>query len=139
MYWTIPPSTRKASVAARDLLSTVDTACRMCVRESWGIARKVSELGEEAVAQSLGIGVPTLQDIVTELLRPDVIRATNCRRPLLRTDVLSMEDLKPGMELMGTVRNVIDFGAFVDVGVHKMGWYISHRSVTAISSIRVRY
>ena len=86
-----------------------------------GLREKVSELGEEAVAQSLGIGVPTLQDIVTELLRPGRDPRDELPPPLLRTDVLSMEDLKPGMELMGTVRNVIDFGAFVDVGVHQDG------------------
>ena len=73
------------------------------------------------MAQSLGIGVPTLQDIVTELLRPGRDPRDELPPPLLRTDVLSMEDLKPGMELMGTVRNVIDFGAFVDVGVHQDG------------------
>lgn len=86
-----------------------------------GLREKVLELGEEAVAQSLGIGVPTLQDIVTELLRPGRDPRDELPPPLLRTDVLSMEDLKPGMELMGTVRNVIDFGAFVDVGVHQDG------------------
>ena len=86
-----------------------------------GLREKVAGIGEEIAAQKLGIGVPTLQDIVTELLRPGRDPRDELPPPLLRTDVLSMEDLKPGMELMGTVRNVIDFGAFVDIGVHQDG------------------
>lgn len=85
------------------------------------LKQKVEALGEESLAQKLGIGVPTLQDIVTELLRPGRDPRDELPPPLLRTDVLSMEDLKPGMELKGTVRNVIDFGAFVDIGVHQDG------------------
>src|SRR5699024_6140457 len=76
-----------------------------------GLRDKVAQAGEEALAKQLDTGVPTLRDIVTELLRPGRDPRDELPPPLLRTDVLSMEDLKPGMELMGTVRNVIDFGA----------------------------
>lgn len=92
-----------------------------------GLREKVAEIGEDAAAKRLDIGVPTLHDIVTELLRPGRDPRDELPPPLLRTDVLSMEDLKPGMELTGTVRNVIDFGAFVDIGVHQDGLvHISH-------------
>lgn len=85
------------------------------------LKNRVEKIGEESAAQKLGIGVPTLSDIVTELLRPGRDPRDELPAPMLRTDVLSMEDLKPGMELSGTVRNVIDFGAFVDIGVHQDG------------------
>ena len=62
-----------------------------------------------------------LKDIIAELLRPGRDMRDELPAPMLRTDVMSMEDLKPGMEMMGTVRNVIDFGAFVDIGVHQDG------------------
>ena len=65
--------------------------------------------------------MPTLQDIVKELLQPGRDPRDELPPPMLRTDVLDMKDLKPGMELQGTVRNVIDFGAFVDIGVHQDG------------------
>ena len=82
---------------------------------------KAKELGLTALAEQLGVGVPTLQDIIKELLRPGRDPRDELPPPLLRTDVLDLKDLKPGMELMGTVRNVIDFGAFVDIGVHQDG------------------
>ncbi|MBE6764802.1 MAG: RNA-binding transcriptional accessory protein [Ruminococcaceae bacterium] len=82
---------------------------------------RVAEIGEETAAEKLGIGVPTLNDIVTELMRPGRDPRDELPKPLLRTDVLDMNDLVPGMELDGTVRNVIDFGAFVDIGVHQDG------------------
>ncbi len=66
-------------------------------------------------------GVPTLRDIVGELVKPGRDPRDELPRPILRTDVLEMKDLKPGMELTGTVRNVIDFGVFVDIGVHQDG------------------
>ena len=78
-------------------------------------------MGLEKVAADVGVGVPTLQDIIAELLRPGRDMRDELPAPLLRTDVMSMEDLKPGMQLKGTVRNVIDFGAFVDIGVHQDG------------------
>lgn len=78
-------------------------------------------LGEEKVAEKLGIGVPTLKDIVKELIRPARDPRDELPPPMLRTDVMDMNDLKPGMELKGTVRNVTDFGAFIDIGVHQDG------------------
>ena len=77
--------------------------------------------GIENTAEKLGIGVPTLNDIIKELERPGRDPRDELPPPLLRSDIVSMEDLKPGMELTGTVRNVIDFGAFVDIGVHQDG------------------
>jgi protein Tex len=85
------------------------------------LKEKVTQIGEKATAEQLGIGVPTLNDMITELLRPGRDPRDELPAPMLRTDVLSMEDLKAGMELDGTVRNVIDFGAFVDIGVHQDG------------------
>lgn len=77
--------------------------------------------GVEEAAKRLEAGVPTLRDIVKELLLPGRDPRDELPPPLLRTDIMDMKDLKPGMELQGTVRNVIDFGAFVDVGVHQDG------------------
>ena len=77
-------------------------------------------LGED-VADTCGVGMPTLQDVVKELLKPGRDPRDELPAPILRTDVLEMKDLKPGMVLSGTVRNVIDFGVFVDIGVHQDG------------------
>jgi len=85
------------------------------------LPEKLAAFGEEATAARLGIGVPTLRDIAAELMKPGRDPRDELPPPLLRTDVLSMEDLSPGMELDGTVRNVADFGAFVDIGVHQDG------------------
>ena len=85
------------------------------------LPQKVRALGAEALAQQCGVGVPTLNDIVAELRKPGRDPRDELPKPILRTDVLSVADLKPGMELTGTVRNVIDFGAFVDIGVHQDG------------------
>ncbi len=82
---------------------------------------RIKELGEEKLASECGVGVPTLRDMVAELLKPGRDIRDALPPPLLRTDILDMNDLKPGMELMGTVRNVIDFGVFVDIGVHQDG------------------
>ncbi|MDD2569395.1 MAG: S1 RNA-binding domain-containing protein, partial [Clostridia bacterium] len=73
------------------------------------------------VAQSCGIGLPTLKDIITELQKPGRDLRDELPPPLLRTDIMDIKDLKAGTELTGTVRNVIDFGAFVDIGVHQDG------------------
>lgn len=81
----------------------------------------VKAKGEKALCDTLGIGAPTLHDIVSELCKPGRDVRDSLPKPLLRSDVMSLEDLKPGMELTGTVRNVIDFGAFVDLGVHQDG------------------
>ena len=73
------------------------------------------------LAEELGTGELTLRDIVSELEKPGRDPREDMPKPILRTDVLEMKDLKPGMILKGTVRNVIDFGAFVDIGVHQDG------------------
>ena len=82
---------------------------------------RVKAYGEEQAAEAIGVGVPTLRDIVSELLKPGRDVRDELPKPILRTDVLEMKDLKPGMVLTGTVRNVIDFGVFVDIGVHQDG------------------
>ncbi len=85
------------------------------------LPQRVKEAGEKTVADRIGVGLPTLRDIEAELLRPGRDMRDELPPPLLRTDVMKLEDLKPGMQLQGTVRNVIDFGAFVDIGVHQDG------------------
>ena len=75
----------------------------------------------EKAAQSCGVGEPTLRDIAKELAKPGRDPRDELPQPILRKDVLDMKDLKPGMVLTGTVRNVIDFGVFVDIGVHQDG------------------
>ena len=82
---------------------------------------RLAGCGEEQAAETCGVGVPTLRDIAAELLKPGRDPRDELPRPILRTDVMEMKDLKPGMELTGTVRNVIDFGVFVDIGVHQDG------------------
>ncbi|MDD6141880.1 MAG: Tex family protein [bacterium] len=82
---------------------------------------RADERGLKALAQQLNVGEPTLKDILRELLKPGRDPRDDLPKPILRTDVLDIKDLAPGMELMGTVRNVIDFGAFVDIGVHQDG------------------
>ena len=85
------------------------------------LPERVRACGEEKAAAAMGVGVPTLRDIVSELLKPGRDVRDELPKPILRTDVLEMKDIKPGMELTGTVRNVIDFGVFVDIGVHQDG------------------
>lgn len=85
------------------------------------LEKVVNKIGFEKLAQQLEIGVPTLKDIISELIKPGRDMRDELPKPLLRTDVLDMNDLVSGMELTGTVRNVIDFGAFVDIGVHQDG------------------
>ena len=86
-----------------------------------GIKDKVTSAGLGKVADELGIGEPTLVDIISELEKPGRDVRDSLPAPILRDDVMDMEDLKPGMKFKGTVRNVIDFGAFVDIGVHQDG------------------
>ncbi len=95
---------------------------------------QVRAYGEEKAAQAIGVGVPTLRDVVAELLKPGRDIRDDLPQPILRTDVLEMKDLKPGMVLTGTVRNVIDFGVFVDIGVHQDG--LVHISQVADKFIR---
>ena len=85
------------------------------------LPKRAKAIGFERLCAETGAGKETLEDIIAELLRPGRDMRDELPPPLLRTDVMGMEDLKPGMELTGTVRNVIDFGAFVDIGVHQDG------------------
>ncbi len=85
------------------------------------LTEKLKVYGAERAAKECGVGVPTLRDVAVELMKPGRDPRDELPPPLLRTDVLEIKDLKPGMELKGTVRNVIDFGAFVDIGVHQDG------------------
>ena len=82
---------------------------------------RLKAYGEAKAADAVGTGIPTLRDITAELLKPGRDVRDELPKPILRTDVMEMKDLKPGMVLSGTVRNVIDFGAFVDIGVHQDG------------------
>nr|WP_297769919.1 Tex-like N-terminal domain-containing protein [uncultured Butyrivibrio sp.] len=91
------------------------------------LSRKVTEADKKKLSEELGIGEITLTDILSELEKPSRDPRENMPAPILRSDVLDMKDLKPGMILKGTVRNVIDFGCFVDIGVHQDGLvHISH-------------
>ena len=85
------------------------------------LPERIKSYGEGKAAAEIGVGLPTLRDIVSELLKPGRDVRDELPKPILRTDVLEMKDLKPGMVLTGTVRNVIDFGVFVDIGVHQDG------------------
>ena len=85
------------------------------------LPRRLEAYGPEKAAEECGVGVPTLMDIVSELMKPGRDPRDELPPVLLRKDVLEIKDLKPGMELTGTVRNVIDFGVFVDIGVHQDG------------------
>ena len=85
------------------------------------INSKLEKVNKDEIAPKLGIGVPTLNDIINELQKPGRDPRDEIAPPVLRTDVMDMKDLKPGMIMDGTVRNVIDFGAFVDIGVHQDG------------------
>ena len=106
--------------AAKELLSL----CGYTLADVGNLAdlpSRLGEMGEEQAAQACGVGVPTLRDIVAELQKPGRDPRDQLPPPLLRTDVMELADLKPGMKLSGTVRNVVDFGAFVDIGVHQDG------------------
>ncbi|MGE6625886.1 Tex family protein [Bacillus pumilus] len=85
------------------------------------LKEKIAEVKLEEAAEQLDIGIITLQDIIDQLTRPERDPRDEVPKPLLKTDVLKLEDLKQGMELQGTVRNVVDFGAFVDIGVKQDG------------------
>ena len=85
------------------------------------LREKAEKAGMSYLSEQLGIGLPTLNDIIGELMKPGRDPRDELPRPLLRTDVMGIDDLTEGMVLDGTVRNVIDFGAFVDIGVHLDG------------------
>ena len=96
------------------------------------LRKQVASYGAEKAASEIGVGVPTLTDVIGELMKPGRDVRDALPKPILRTDVMEISDLKPGMKLSGTVRNVIDFGAFVDIGVHQDG-------LVHISQISDRY
>ena len=108
--------------AARALLKLCDfTEADIGTEAIAALPKRAKVIGFERLCAETGAGKETLEDIIAELLRPGRDMRDELPPPLLRTDVMGMEDLKPGMELTGTVRNVIDFGAFVDIGVHQDG------------------
>ena len=99
------------------------------------LQQRVSAYGLSKAAEHCGVGVPTLEDVIKELLKPGRDPRDELPAPILRTDVLEIKDLKPGMVLSGTVRNVIDFGVFVDIGVHQDG--LVH--ISQVSTRKVRH
>lgn len=108
--------------AARGLLAMFDyTEDDVRARRLGDLSAKLARAGADKVAERLHIGVPTLTDICEELEKPGRDIRESLPKPVLRADVMQFEDLKEGMELTGTVRNVVDFGAFVDIGVHQDG------------------
>ena len=119
--------------AAKGLLAlTGHSLADVTARKLDGLAAELRAYGESKAADALGVGLPTLRDVVAELQKPGRDLRDSLPQPILRTDVLELKDLKPGMVLSGTVRNVIDFGAFVDIGVHQDG-------LVHISEIADRY
>jgi uncharacterized protein len=111
----------EAVLEASDLSTEIPPAEREPALRQWS-----DEAQRTRLAAELGAGLPTLNDILEQLARPGRDPRTDLPPPILRTDVLNMDDLMPGMHLKGTVRNVVDFGAFVDVGVKNDG--LLHRS-----------
>ena len=121
--------------AAEQLLSLTGHSLENVRSRNLGdLPAQVRSCGEADIAERIGVGVPTLRDVVDELMRPGRDIRDSLPQPILRTDVLEMKDLKPGMALTGTVRNVIDFGVFVDIGVHQDG--LVHISQVADRFIR---
>ena len=107
---------------AKELLKLAGYSAEEIKSAKFGdLPERVKPLGTAQLATQLGIGLPTLNDIVKELSKPGRDPRDEMPKPMLRSDVLDINDLKEGMELTGTVRNVIDFGAFVDIGVHQDG------------------
>jgi len=103
------------------------------------LATTVKSYGQEKAAKEIGVGVPTLNDIVKELMAPGRDIRDELPPPMLRSDVMDINDLHECMEITGTIRNVIDFGVFVDIGVHQDGLVHMARFVTDISNIRLKF
>jgi uncharacterized protein len=115
--------------AAEQVLKLAGLSMRSSLSERGAALKALTERSSLAdLAQQLEIGVPTLQDILEQLVRPGRDPREDLPAPILRQDVLSLKDLKVGMRLKGTVRNVVDFGAFVDIGLKNDG--LLHRSQT---------
>ena len=107
---------------AKELLKSADYSDKEIKAAKFSdLPMRVKQLGTKNLAEKLNIGLPTLNDIVKELAKPGRDPRDEMPQPMLRSDVLDINDLKEGMELTGTVRNVIDFGAFIDIGVHQDG------------------
>jgi hypothetical protein len=115
----------KIELAAHKVVGLTDDEALYGIAEGTGNLRelpaRIAKLGEEKLAAACETGVPTLRDIVTELQKPGRDIRDSLPPPLLREGIMEIGDLAPGMELQGTVRNVIDFGVFVDIGVHQDG------------------
>ena len=94
---------------------------KLCGNNIAALPETIKAIGEKEAAERCGMGVPTMRDIIKELQKPGRDPREELPAPLLRSDVVEMKDLVPGMELTGTVRNLVDFGAFVDIGVHQDG------------------
>ena len=107
--------------AARALLERFGYTAKDAAKGLSDLPEKVAAYGREKLAAELEIGLPTLNDIVDALAKPGLDPRDSLPAPMLRHDVLSIDSLVPGMELTGTVRNLVDFGAFVDIGVHQDG------------------
>lgn len=108
--------------SAKELLTLLEYSEKEIKASNFAdILSRVKNYGSKTLAEKLGIGLPTLDDIVKELAKPGRDPRDELPAPMLRSDVLDIKGLKEGMELNGTVRNVIDFGAFVDIGVHQDG------------------
>ena len=107
--------------AAKEILEVAGVKLTQLGAQSAEAKERLAQLNVADLSKQLAIGKETITDILKSLMQPGRDMRDEMPAPLLRKDVLSMEDLKPGMELMGTVRNVIDFGAFVDIGVKQDG------------------
>lgn len=107
--------------AAKKLLALCGVSEKDIGKGALPLAEKVDEIGIAGAAETLGIGVPTLKDMIRELTKPGRDPRDELPKPMLRTGIMDMNSLTEGMELTGTVRNVIDFGVFVDIGVHQDG------------------
>lgn len=107
--------------AAKKLLALCGVSEKDIGKGTLPLAEKVDEIGIAGAAETLGIGVPTLKDMIRELTKPGRDPRDELPKPMLRTGIMDMNSLTEGMELTGTVRNVIDFGVFVDIGVHQDG------------------
>ena len=114
----VHPESYKAAKELLEMCGFKSTGASADLKE---IKEKTDRLNKAELSEKLGIGLPTLEDIIKELSRPGRDPRDELPPPMLRSDVMDMSDLKPGMELKGTARNVIDFGAFVDIGVHQDG------------------
>lgn len=116
----VHPESYKAATQLLEICDyTLDDVKKGKIRSD--LKARIEKIGLNSISEKTNVGIPTLQDIVTELLRPGRDPRDELPAPILRTDVLDIKDLKEGMELTGTVRNVIDFGAFIDIGVHQDG------------------